>query len=41
MSYQIHRAKRIQKSLGVRVAAGFLRNQGVSLELALFILLGV
>ena len=40
MSYQIHRAKRIQNSLGLRVAAGYLRNQGVSLELALYILLG-
>ena len=40
MAHQINRAKCIQKSLGLRIAAGYLRNQGVSLELALYILLG-
>lgn len=32
------RAKSIKSSLGVRVAAGYLRNQGVSLETALYLL---
>lgn len=34
------RATAIQKSLGTRRAAGFLRNRNVSLEEALFILVG-
>jgi hypothetical protein len=33
-----HRALLIKKSLGVRTAAGFLRNKGVSLDEALMIL---
>lgn len=32
------RARNIRASLGVRVAAGYLRNQGVSLETALYLL---
>ena len=32
------RALNIKKSLGTRVAAGFLRNRGVSLNVALHIL---
>ena len=35
-----HRALGIQKSLGTRAGAGFLRNRDVSLEEALFILAG-
>jgi hypothetical protein len=35
------RSTNIQNSLGTRTAAGYLRNQGVSLRLALFLLLGV
>jgi len=34
----IVRARSIKKSLGTRVAAGFLRNRGVSLNVALHIL---
>lgn len=34
------RAVAIQKSLGTRRAAGFLRNRNISLEEALFILVG-
>ena len=34
----IVRARQIKKSLGTRVAAGFLRNRGVSLNVALHIL---
>ena len=34
----IVRARNIKKSLGTRVAAGFLRNRGVSLNVALCIL---
>lgn len=34
----IVRARNIKKSLGTRVAAGFLRNRGVSLNVALHIL---
>lgn len=34
-----HRALIIKKSLGIRRAAGYLRNEGVSLEEALDILL--
>lgn len=33
-----NKARNIQKSLGVRTAAGYLRNQGVSLETALYLL---
>ena len=36
----IVRAQQIKKSLGTRVAAGFLRNRGVSLNVALHILAG-
>ena len=36
----IVRARQIKKSLGTRVAAGFLRNRGVSLNVALHILVG-
>ena len=34
------RAKAIQRTLGVRCAAGYLRNKGYSIEMALYILLG-
>ena len=34
----IVRARSIKKSLGTRVAAGFLRNRGVSLNVALYVL---
>ena len=34
----IVRARNIKKSLGTRVAAGFLRNRGVSLNVALHVL---
>lgn len=34
------RARAINKSLGARTAAGYLRNQGVSLEVALFLIVG-
>ncbi len=37
----IIQARSIRKSLGVSVAAGFLRNKGFSVEAALFILCGV
>lgn len=33
-----NKARNIKKSLGVRVAAGYLRNQGVTLETALYLL---
>ena len=33
-----NKARNIKKSLGVRTAAGYLRNQGVSLEAALYLL---
>lgn len=36
---RVERAEAIARSLGVRRAAGYLRNQGVSLEAALWILL--
>ena len=36
----IARARSIKKSLGTRVAAGFLRNRGVSLNVALHVLAG-
>ena len=35
-----NRSTSIQKSLGTRVAAGYLRNQGVTLRLALMHLTG-
>ena len=41
MQITVKRARTIQKSLGLRVAAGYLRNSGISIELALYILLGV
>jgi len=34
----LSRAVRINRSLGTRTAAGFLRNRGVSLEAALYLL---
>lgn len=34
------RAINVKKSLGVRTAAGYLRNKGVSLQDALFLLTG-
>lgn len=44
MSYQaitnMHRANVIKRTLGMRCAAGFLRNRNVSLDEALIILLG-
>lgn len=36
----IKRAKHTQVSLGTRCAAGYMRNQGMSLELALLVLTG-
>ena len=38
MSNRIIRALNIQRSLGTRVAAGYLRNQKVSIEMALWVL---
>lgn len=38
---ELRKAKNINKSLGLRVAAVYLRNRGYSVECALFILLGV
>ena len=35
LHYCINEARRIKRSLGVRTAAGYLRNQGVALDLAL------
>lgn len=40
MDKKIKRARFIKRTLGYRAAAGYLRNQGVSFEAALFILLG-
>lgn len=37
----VTKAKQIQRTLGVRFAAGFLRNRGASLQEALIVLLGV
>ena len=37
---QIYRAEVIKKTLGVRAAAGYLRNRNFTLEQALVILLG-
>ena len=37
----VGRADAIKKSLGIHAAAGYLRNNGHSLEQALFILIGV
>ena len=37
---RLARAKVIRASLGIRVAAGYCRNSGLSLEAALWILLG-
>lgn len=37
----LDRAKRIHRTLGLRPAAGFMRNRGWSLESALYILLGI
>ncbi len=33
-----NKARNIKNSLGVRTAAGYLRNQGVTLETALYLL---
>ena len=38
---QARRAHTIKASLGVRYAAGYLRNLGHSLNVALFVLVGV
>ena len=38
MSNRIVRAINIQRSLGTRVATGYLRNQKVSIEMALWVL---
>lgn len=38
---RVWRARQIAKSLGIRRAAGYLRNQGFSIEAARWILLGV
>lgn len=35
------KARNLKKNLGMRVAAGYLRNRGFSLEAALYTLLGV
>lgn len=37
--FSILRAQRMARNLGYRAAAGYLRNRGVSLEAALWILL--
>lgn len=37
----LDRAKRIARTLGIRSAAGFMRNRGWSIESALYVLLGV
>lgn len=37
----IEHARAISKQLGMRSAAGFLRNNGFSVEASLFVLLGV
>lgn len=39
-SNQIDRARAIRRSLGIKVAARYLRKRGWSLEAALYILLG-
>lgn len=36
----IEHAKKLSSNLGIRCAAGFLRNKGFSVEAALFILTG-
>ena len=36
----LDRAKRIARTLGIRPAAGFMRNRGWSIESALYVLLG-
>ncbi len=41
MSDQINKARTLSKSLGIRSAAGYLRNREYTLEQALLILLGV
>jgi len=41
MSYSSKRAQHIRKTLGTRVAAAYLRNRGVSIELSFYILFGV
>ena len=40
LHYCINEARRIKRSLGTRTAAGYLRNQGVDLSLALAFLVG-
>lgn len=37
----LDRAKRIARTLGIRPAAGFMRNRGWSIESALYTLLGI
>ena len=37
----IDRARRIYRTLGIRPAAGFMRNRGWSIESALYVLLGI
>lgn len=34
------RAERMQRSLGTKIAAGYMRNQGYSIETALYLLCG-
>ena len=41
MTYSVKRAQAIKKSLGMKVAARYLKKRGVSLEMAVYILLGV
>ena len=40
-NYSVKRAQAIKKSLGMKVAARYLKKRGVSLEMAVYILLGV
>jgi hypothetical protein len=40
-NYSVKRAQAIKKSLGVKVAARYLKKRGVSLEMAVYILLGL
>jgi hypothetical protein len=40
-AFSCRRARHIAKTLGYRVAAKYLRNRGVSLEAARWVLLGI
>ena len=39
MKNRVTRARNIARSLGIRVAAGYCRNSGLSLRMALWVLL--